>query len=105
MPNLKLKYLLLSAFILIFFTACMHKQTDGKYHTKYSYHPYYKMYREEMAGGRRSDTSITYRQKQYKQEDYNRVNYRKKLKHKVSYNIIDDAPSNVPIGTYSKDDY
>jgi len=105
MPNSKLNYLLLSTFILIFFTACMHKQTDGKYHTRYSYHPYYKMYQGEMAGGRKSYTKTTYQQERYKQEDYKKINYHKIIRHKVSYNKIDEAPSNVPIGTYSKDDY
>jgi len=100
MPTLKLKYLLLSTFILIFFTACMHKQTDGKYHTRYSYHPYYDMYKQEMSGTKKNYKKITYQEKNYK-----KINYRKSIKHKVSYNKIDDAPSNVPIGTYSKDDY
>jgi hypothetical protein len=41
------KFLLLSILILSF-TSCASK-TDGKYHTEYSYHPYYSLYATKMS--------------------------------------------------------
>ena len=41
------KSLLLSILTLLF-TSCAAK-TDGKYHTKYSYHPYYSLYATKMS--------------------------------------------------------
>ncbi len=41
------KSILLSIFILLF-SSCADK-TNGKYHTKYSYHPYYSLYAQEMS--------------------------------------------------------
>jgi len=36
-------------FVLLTFNACMPKQADGKYHTQYSYHPYFKMHKNTIA--------------------------------------------------------
>ncbi len=41
--------ILISFFIILFlFTGCLSKQ-NGKYHTQYSYHPYYKLYKQKMS--------------------------------------------------------
>jgi hypothetical protein len=47
MLNFLKKSILLSTLLLIF-TACAPK-TNGKYHTKYSYHPYYSLYSKKMS--------------------------------------------------------
>ena len=81
----------------------MQKQADGKYHSKYSYHPYYKLYRDKMAGGRK-----TYKAKysyHHSKNNYSKKvsssnhSYKKiaqRVKHRVKYNDEDLYPSNVP---------
>ena len=41
------KSILLSILLLVF-TSCASKK-NGKYHTKYSYHPYYSLYAKKMS--------------------------------------------------------
>ena len=41
--------LLLLTILILLFTACASK-SNGKYHTKYSYHPYYSLYANKMSG-------------------------------------------------------
>lgn len=40
--------LLLLTILILLFTACASK-SNGKYHTKYSYHPYYSLYANKMS--------------------------------------------------------
>jgi hypothetical protein len=43
-----LKKTLLLSVLILFFNACADK-TNGRYHTKYSYHPYYSLYAKQMS--------------------------------------------------------
>ena len=52
------KSILLSILILSF-TSCASK-TDGKYHTKYSYHPYYSLYAKKMSSTQAKKKDISF---------------------------------------------
>jgi hypothetical protein len=79
--------------LLIVMTACMPKQSDGKYHSKYSYHPYYNLYSHKMSKKKKTSYITVHTKKSYKQ-------YRPKKHSKVSYNDEDKYPSNVPANSY-----
>ena len=85
----KLLQLLILLTFIPFINGCMTKQADGKYHTKYSYHPYYDLYASKMSKNKKSfntSRSITIKNK----------NYSKNMTKKVSYNDEEKYPSNVP---------
>ncbi len=101
-----IKRILLTLLLLLFTlitTGCMPKGADGKYHSKYSYHPYYKLYKDKMAGGgKRYKTKYSYH---YSNDNHSkkihptRYSYKKiaqRVKHRVKYNDEDLYPSNVP---------
>ena len=75
---------LLTAFSFIL-TACVARPINGKYVSKYSYHPYYDMYPEKMVG----------RKKRYN-HSYNKSS----TSHRVAYNDDENYPSNVPANNY-----
>jgi hypothetical protein len=43
-----IKQVILFSILTFLVTGCMSKQS-GKYHTKYSYHPYYSLYAKKMS--------------------------------------------------------
>ena len=84
----------------------MQKQTDGKYHSKYSYHPYYKLYKDKMAGGRKTykaKYSNNYTKNNYSKEVRSKSHSYKKIaqrvKHRIKYNDEELYPSNVPVSS------
>jgi len=81
--------LLIAPFIFLILNGCMTKQSDGRYHTKYSYHPYYDMYSNEMAGSKKTYTP--------KKEAYTKTST---SSHKVVYNDEENYPSNVAANSY-----
>ena len=112
--------LLLSLFLS--FNGCIPKQGDGKYHSQYSYHPYFKMYNNNIIATKRYSpaTKQTYYHRQepiYSAKDelsnYNtyqrtyktqrtevpKKSFKRVIK-RVKYNDEDNYPSNVPAGGY-----
>ena len=82
-------FALLLLFTLLTQTACMSKQANGKYASKYSFHPYYDMYPNKMSGTKTS----------YKVN--NSVAKRSSTpSHKVAYNDENRYPSNMPSDNY-----
>ena len=96
----KILFLLLYAFV---YTGCMPKQADGKYRSKYSYHPYYKLYRNRMIKGEKkykykysyhNSNRSNSKTKISKKHAYKRVP--KRIKHRIKHNNEELYPSNVP---------
>jgi len=85
----KVIYLLLAPLIFMMLNGCMPKQSDGKYHTKYSYHPYYDLYSTKMAGSKK-----TYKSKKASHSS------KSLSSSKVAYNNENDYPSNVANNSY-----
>jgi len=97
----KLFSLSLLFFIFFIFTGCLQKQSDGKYHTQYSYHPYFDKYTKKMAPmqkrymGEPLAIKHTYSKKKIN------VSYAKPKKrvfqNQIAYNDENKYPSNIPI--------
>jgi len=87
---IKLLKLLTTFFLLSLLSGCISKQSNGKYHSNYSYHPYYKMYHNKMSGENQSKYINIKSQKKYT----------KSYKRKVRYNDEDSYPSNVPANSH-----
>jgi len=81
--------ILLISIISLTFAACISKQ-GGKYHTKYSYHPYYDLYGNKMSG---STPTQKIKQKKMKNK---KIAKKQKLKSKHKFNESDFFPSNIP---------
>ena len=93
----KLLLTLLLLFTLVT-SGCIQKQANGKYYSKYSYHPYYKLYRDKMAG-RNKEYKPKYSHHYTKELNSNSHSFRKisqRIKHRIKYNDEDLYPSNVP---------
>jgi len=108
---------IISSFILLLllltFNGCIPKQADGKYHSQYSYHPYFKMYNNNRII--QTKHSLKSKKSNYYNEEPRYQTYReayhppkikipkKKLQRiikRVKYNDEDNYPSNVPTKGY-----
>ena len=73
-----LKKSIFLSILLALFTSCASK-TDGKYHTKYSYHPYYSLYATKMSSNTRKKTQVASKREEVKPK-------RETIKSKTSIN-------------------
>ena len=81
--------ILLYSFISLSFTGCLTKQNNGKYASKYSFHPYYDLYPSKMSGSKKHYSS---------KKKTSRKSFTKS--HKVAYNDEEHYPSNMPSDNY-----
>ena len=102
--------------LLLSFNGCIPKQGDGKYHSEYSYHPYFKMYDNDIVAIRKDASRVqqsyyhrqepTYSAKDelssYRtyQPSYTPQKSFKRVMQRVKHNDEDNYPSNVPAGGY-----
>jgi len=97
-------------FMFFIFTGCLQKHSDGKYHTQYSYHPYFNMYNKKIALIKKRDTNnyfvrkpsyiVTKKKSQIFYTKPKKKVLKKVFHSKVAYNDEDRYPSNVPIKKY-----
>lgn len=92
--NIYSKKILLLSIMVMALSACADK-TNGKYHSKYSFHPYYTMYADKMSN---AEVKPMFSNKRFSKKNFppQKEHFVKRKKAQNPFNVVDFYPSNVP---------